>query len=115
MAKVTVNTHNTAKAVGSGSLDVFATPMMVALMEQAACNALADWLEEGQTSVGTAIAVNHIAASGIGAEITATATITGTDGRKITFDLMASEGEKEIGNGTHTRVIVDAARFMARA
>ena len=72
---VTVDSSNTAKAVGSGSLDVFATPMMIALMEHAACEVLAGALDDGQTSVGTYISANHTAASPIGAKITATATI----------------------------------------
>lgn len=106
---------NTAKAVGSGSLDVFATPMMVALMERAACDCLADGLEPGQTSVGTQISVSHNAASPVGTEITATATIEYVFGRKIEFVVTASDGTKEIGNGKHTRVIVDAERFIAKA
>jgi predicted thioesterase len=109
-----VNENATARAVGSGSLDVFATPMMVALMERAACAALSGALEEGQTSVGTRIDVSHTAASPIGAEITATATVTGVDGRKIDFAVTASDGVKEIGSGRHTRVIVDEAKFMAK-
>ena len=105
---------NTAKAVGSGSLDVFATPMMVALMEKAACECIAKDLEAGQTSVGTEVNVAHVAASAVGATITATATVTGIDGRKIEFALTASEGAKEIGSGTHTRFVVDAQRFMGK-
>lgn len=109
-----VSVHNTAMAVGSGDLDVFATPMMIALMEQAACAVLADVLESGQTSVGTNIAVQHTVASPVGMKITATATITSIDGRNLTFDVAASDESGEIGRGTHTRVIVDAERFMAK-
>jgi len=110
-----VDGSNTARAAGSGSLDVFATPMMIALMEKAACEALADALETGQTSVGTQINVCHTAASPLGSVITATATITGESGRKIEFAVTARDGAGEIGNGTHTRVIVDEAKFMAKA
>jgi predicted thioesterase len=80
-----VTENNTAKAVGSGSLDVFATPMMIALMERAACECLADCLESGQTSVGTGINVSHTAASPVGVEITATATIEYVFGGRIEF------------------------------
>jgi predicted thioesterase len=114
----TVNETNTAKAVGSGSLGVFATPMMIALMERAACECLADALTDGQTSVGTAINVEHTAASLIGATITATATVTATSGRKVEFEVTASEvgfSVTLVGRGTHTRVIVDAERFMTKA
>jgi predicted thioesterase len=109
-----VSEKNTAKAVGSGDLEVFATPMMIALMEQAACECIADCLEEGQSSVGTQINVAHTAASVIGAKISATAIIESVDGRSISFSVSASDGEKEIGNGKHTRVIINAQRFMEK-
>ncbi|MCL1964803.1 MAG: thioesterase family protein [Firmicutes bacterium] len=114
-ARITVTETNTAKAVGSGNLDVFATPMMIALMEHAACDCLAEGIEPGQTSVGTHINVSHVAASPIGTEITATATIEYVFGRKVEFMVTAADGTKEIGNGKHTRVIVDAERFIAKA
>lgn len=111
-ATTVVTDANTAKAVKSGNLDVFSTPMMVALMEEAACKCLEE------ESVGTQISVMHSAASPLGASITATATVTGIEGRKVTFDLIAhdeKDGEKsEIGKGTHTRFIIDADRFMAK-
>jgi len=113
-ATTTVTVKNTAKTVGSGSLDVFSTPMMIALMEQAACECLADGLEPCQTSVGTQINVAHTAASALGAIISATATIEQVDGRKILFAVTASDGTNEIGYGTHERFIVDAEKFMAR-
>jgi predicted thioesterase len=109
-----VSEKNTAKAVGSGSLDVFSTPMMIALMEQAACECIADGLEEGQTSVGTQINVAHSAASALGAKISATAKIESTDGRNISFSVSAHDGEKEIGSGTHNRVIINAERFVKK-
>jgi len=112
--KTAVNEYNTAKAVGSGSLDVFATPMMIALMEQAACECIADSLDPGQTSVGTQINVAHIAASPLGANINAAAIITNIDGRKISFTVFACEGDKEIGSGTHDRFVIDAERFMSK-
>jgi predicted thioesterase len=113
-AKTTVTDKNTAKTVESGSLDVFSTPMMIALMEKAACECLTGGLEMGQTSVGTEISVQHTAASPIGAEITATAEITAREGRKVTFAVHAADENGEVGKGTHTRFIVDAQRFMAK-
>jgi predicted thioesterase len=114
IATTTVTGQNTAKAVGSGSLDVYATPMMVALMERAACECLADALEPEQTSVGISVDIGHTAASPIGADITATATVVGIDGRKIEFEVAANDSKGEIGRGKHTRVIVDGERFTAK-
>ncbi len=111
-ASTIVTEENTAKAVGSGSLDVFATPMMIALMERAACECLADGLEPGQTSVGTKVSIGHTAASPVGAAITATAVIIGMDGRMIEFEVSANDGKGEIGRGTHERFIVDSERFI---
>jgi len=105
--------RDTAKAVGSGSLDVFATPMMIALMERAACECLADCLGGGQTSVGALINVEHVAASSVGAEVSATATIDSVLGRRIEFIVIAASGDRVIGKGKHTRVIVDVDRFIA--
>jgi len=112
---VFVDEHNIARAVGSGSAAVFATPMMIALMERAACEVLSGALEEGQTSVGIMINVEHTAASPIGAEISATATIEGVFGRKIEFTVFARDDMGEIGKGTHSRIIVDEAKFAAKA
>ena len=109
-----VSEKNTAKAVGSGSLEVFATPMMIALMEQAACECLAESLEPGQTSVGTVVNVGHTEASPIGAIITATATIVEINVREISFVVSASCGENSIGKGTHTRVIINTEKFISK-
>ena len=111
---VVVDNSNTAVALGSGDMDVFATPAMVALMENAAMNAVAPHLEQGQTTVGTQITTSHIKASALGATISATATLTAVDGRSLTFTIVASEGDKTIGEGTHTRFIVDRERFLAK-
>jgi predicted thioesterase len=109
-----VDKTNTARVVGSGSLDVFATPMLAAHMERAACEVLADTLAERQTSVGTFISVNYTAASPIGAIITFKATITSVRGRKIEFYITANDNKGEVGIGQHTRVIVDAEKFMMK-
>jgi RimJ/RimL family protein N-acetyltransferase/predicted thioesterase len=106
---------NTAKTIGSGALSVFATPMMIALMEKAACECLADTLTDGQTTVGTQIEIEHTAASPLGAKITATATIDFVSGRKIEFTVTANDSAGEIGKGKHTRFIVGEERFMAKA
>jgi len=113
-ATTTITDKNTAKAVGSGNLDVFATPMMIALMEQAACECLADSLEPGQSSVGTQINVMHTAASPLDAKITATVTVENVDGRKILFTVTACDGTNEIGSGTHERFVIDAEHFMKK-
>ena len=109
-----VNNNNTAKTFGSGDMDVFATPAMVALMENAAMNAVAPHLEEGQTTVGTQISTSHIKASALGATITATAVLTAVDGRSLTFEITARDGENIIGEGIHTRFIVDRERFLSK-
>ena len=109
-----VDNNNTAKALGSGDMDVFATPAMVALMENAAMNAVAPHLEVGQTTVGTKISTSHIKASALGATITATAVLTAVDGRCLTFEIIARDGENTIGEGTHTRFVVDRERFIAK-
>jgi predicted thioesterase len=113
-ATTAVNQNNTALALGSGNMEVFATPAMVALMENAAMNAVAPHLEAGQTTVGTQITTNHIKASALGATISATATLTAVDGRSLTFAITAREGDKVIGEGSHTRFIVDRERFLAK-
>jgi predicted thioesterase len=109
-----VTDQNTAKAVGSGTLDVFATPMMIALMERAACECLADAVEPGRTSVGTSVNIEHTSVRPLGAEITAMAVIVGVDGKKIEFEVSTSDAKGEIDRGTHERVVVDAERFMSK-
>ena len=113
-ASVTVTRAHTADAVGSGSLAVYATPMLAALMERAACLALAQALAPGQTSVGTQLTLRHTAASPVGARVTATATLTAIEGRRLTFALTAADESGEIGRAEHTRVLVDAERFMEK-
>ena len=110
----TVAPGNTAAAMGSGDLDVFATPAMVALMENAAMPAVASCLPEGSTTVGAEMNVTHIKPSGLGAEITATAVLTEVEGRKLTFNVGARDAEGMIGEGVHIRYVVDRAKFMAK-
>ncbi len=113
-SSVEVSQNNTAIALGSGDLEVFATPAMIALMENAAMKAVAADLEEGSTTVGTAMNASHVMASGVGAQIVATATVTAVEGRKITLKVAAHDGEELIGEGTHTRFVVDRMKFMQK-
>lgn len=110
----TVNENTTAEKVGSGSLPVFATPMMVALMEKAACKALENSLDEGSTTVGTKIDIEHVAATPVGMEVTVTATVTAVDGRKISFSVEAFDEAGLIGKGVHDRFVVNAEKFTAK-
>ena len=112
--KETVSTENTATKVGSGSLPVFATPMMVALMEKAACVALEGHLDEGSTTVGTMLNIEHVAATPVGMAVTAESTVTAVDGRKVCFDVAAYDDAGLIGKGKHERFIVNAERFTAK-
>eukprot|EP00051_Salpingoeca_urceolata_P032416 m.15608 g.15608 ORF g.15608 m.15608 type:complete len:170 (-) comp5061_c0_seq1:56-565(-) len=116
-ASVVVEASNTASSVGSGTVDVFATPQLVLLFEQAACKALDGKLEPTKTSVGTTITVDHKAATPVGLTVTATATITevAKGGRLISFALEASDGIDTVGAGTHQRFVVDKEKFSSRA
>ncbi|ABB15551.1 thioesterase family protein [Carboxydothermus hydrogenoformans] len=113
-AKTTVSLEKTAKAVGSGSLEVFATPMMVALMEKAAVNAVAVALSPGETTVGTKIEVSHIKASPVGALVEAKAKLISVEGRKLTFLVEAFDEQGKIGEGRHERVRVNIEKFLEK-
>ena len=104
--------EDTALEVGSGSLLVYATPCMVALMEGAACEAIASGLDETETSVGIELNVRHTAATPVGMEVRATAEVTEVDGKIITFALKAFDESGEIGQGTHKRAVVNVQRFL---
>ncbi|NMA79700.1 MAG: thioesterase family protein [Clostridiales bacterium] len=103
-----------AKSVGSGDLEVFATPMMIALMEKSAAASLAQFLDDGETSVGTMVNISHLSATAKGRSVSATATITAIDGRQVDFDITASDDVGLIGKGTHSRFIVDSNKFMEK-
>lgn len=113
-SKIVVTRENCASAVGSGGLEVFATPSMVALMENAAMNAVAPYLPKDATTVGAEINTTHIKPSALGTEIMATATLTAVDGRRLVFSVEACDAAGTIGKGTHVRFIVDIERFMAK-
>ena len=112
--KITVEEKDTAKEVGSGTLLVLATPKMIALMEEAAYKAIESGLEEGTTSVGTLMNVKHLAATPVGMKVSATATVTGVDGRKIEFLVEAYDEAGKIGEGTHERFIVAEKKFVEK-
>ncbi len=107
-----VEREDTAAEVGSGDLLVYATPCMTALMEGAACEAIADALKEGQTTVGTELNIRHTSATPVGLEVRAEAEVTGVDGKVITFSLKAFDEAGEIGSGTHKRVLVNSQKFL---
>jgi predicted thioesterase len=111
---IKVNDSNTAKTMGSGSLEVFATPAMVAIMEKASTMALQPYLDEGSTTVGTALNISHVSATPIGMEVSATAEVTNVEGREITFKVQAFDEVGLIGEGTHKRFVVFAEKFQAK-
>ena len=113
-SRLTVGAENTALALGSGDMEVLATPAMVALMENAAMNAVADYLPEGSTTVGIEISTSHLKASAVGANVVAEATLDEVDGRRLTFSLKAWDDAGVIGEGVHTRFIVDRERFLSK-
>ena len=107
-----VATSDTAKAQGSGDMEVLSTPRLVAMMENAAMLAAAPSLEEGETTVGSEIAVSHLSPSAIGADVVATAVLEKVEGRKLTFSVSAREGGRIVGEGRHVRYIVNRQRFL---
>lgn len=109
-----VEREDTALEVGSGSLLVYATPCMVALMEGAACEAIAEYLPEGKTSVGIELNIKHISATPVGMEVSATAEVTAVDGNVITFNLTASDESGVIGTGVHKRAIISTQKFLEK-
>ena len=108
-----VEREDTALEVGSGDLLVYATPCMVALMEGAACEAIAP-LPEGKTSVGTELNVSHKAATPVGLEVRAEAEVIAVEGNTITFRVVAYDEAGLIGEGTHKRVVVSSQRFLEK-
>ena len=115
IAESFVDREDTAKEVGSGDLLVYATPCMVALMEGAACAAIEEGLTEGETTVGIELNLKHTAATPVGLEVRAEATVTAVEGKVITFEVKAFDEVGEIGHGTHKRVIVNSQKFLDKA
>jgi len=110
----TVGEEDTAAAIGSGSLSVLGTPRLLAWCEAATCAALEPALEDGQTSVGTRISLEHTAPSVVGATVQVTASVVHVDGKLVRFSVAARQDGKLVGSGEVTRVVVDADRFMSR-
>jgi len=107
-----VSESESAAKVGSGLVDVYATPSLIALCEKVCSDLVKPWLEQGQVTVGTEINIKHLAASKIGTEVKCIAQLISVDGRKLSFRIVAYEKEKMIALGNHTRCIVDKQRFL---
>ena len=113
--ETTVTAANVATNVGSGVVQVFATPMMIALMEKAAALSVEPYLAEGQSSVGTLINVSHVSPTPLGRRVWAESEVIGIDRRKITFKVSAYDDKGLIGEGTHERFIIDIDSFIKKA
>ena len=111
---VAVTIENTALAMGSGTLRVFATPAMIALCEACCAESVEDLLGDGVTSVGTKVDVEHLAASPIGASILCKSVLTAFDGRRLDFSVEVYDNSGLIGKGTHTRFTVNAEKFVSK-
>jgi fluoroacetyl-CoA thioesterase len=113
-ARTIVVHENTAAAVGAGGVEVFGTPMMIALMENAAWRAVVNSLDEGDVTVGTVVHVRHLAATPLGQQVRASAKLIEIDGRRLVFDVEAYDENRKIGEGQHERFIVNRERFIQR-
>ena len=113
-SELTVSDKDLAVNVGSGSLEVFATPVMAMLMEKAACNCIADQLENDETTVGTELNIAHSSATPEGMKVTAKAVLTAVNGRELSFEVSAEDEAGAIGSGTHKRFLVFGERFTQK-
>lgn len=113
-ARLVVGTGDTARALGSGDVDVLGTPRMVALFEQATVEALAGILDEGQTTVGMRVQIDHLQPTPIGAEVVVEAQLDKIEGRRISFTVTASDSGGLVAAGKVTRVVVDLEKFMSK-
>ena len=114
-AEKTVAYEDTAKAVASGLAEVFATPSMIALMEQAAYTAVQPHLPEGTSTVGISIDAQHLAATPAGLRVWAEAELVAVDGRRLTFAVQAFDETEKIGEAAHVRYIIDEEKFLKKA
>ncbi len=110
----TVTIENTAKTLGSGSLLVYGTPAMLLLVEKTAVALLEGKLEEGMTSVGTNLNVNHVSATPVGGEVSCTVTLTEIDRKRLVFKVLVEDKNGIIGKGSHERFLVNAEKFQAK-
>jgi predicted thioesterase len=113
-ATIVVEEKHTARHLGSGGVNVLATPIMIALMEEAGRNAVEPLLESGQLTVGAALDVRHLAPTPIGMRVTARAELQTVDGRMLTFRVEVHDEREQVGEGTHVRAIINLERFLAR-
>jgi len=113
-AKILVSDNNTAIAMGSGGVPVFASPSMIALMEKAALSSVAPYLPEGHTTVGIKISSTHTAATPLGMEVVARSELVEIDGKRLVFRVQASDRDGIIGEGTHERFIINTEKFMKK-
>lgn len=113
-AQTVVSENNTADKLGSGAVAVFATPAMIALMEEAALSSVQANLEPGFTTVGTKINSSHIAATPMGMSVTAKSVLTEVDGKRLVFTVEAFDSSEKIGEGTHERYIVNTQKFLKK-
>ena len=112
---VTVNEDNTAKAMGSGTLDVFATPALIALMEETCWRSVANELEKGSGTVGTLLEIKHTAPTPVGMKVTCESTLTEVDGRRLVFEVIARDAKGVVGEGKHERFIIQNEKFQMKA
>ena len=113
--EITVTGNLTAAAVGSGTLNVYATPAMIALIEETAWKSVAPYLEDGQSTVGTRLDVSHVAPTPLGMTVRCETELTGVDGRRLVFAVNVYDEAGLIGKGTHERFIIMAEKFQAKA
>ena len=113
--ELTVTEEITAKVVGSGGLEVFATPMMIALSEKTALTSIIPYLEEGQSTVGTKVDIAHIAATPVGMKVTCETELIEIDRRRLVFSVNVYDEVEKIAEGTHERFIVDNEKFISKA
>ena len=106
--------NNSAEEMGSGDLDVYATPAMICLMERSAVEVVSMHLPKGFTTVGTAVNIKHMAATPIGMEVKAVAELISVEGRKLTFKIEAFDASEKIGEGEHERYIVESTKFREK-
>lgn len=112
--KETVTKQNTALAMGSGELNVYATPAMCALMEKAAYKSISSELDKGMGSVGTRLSIEHISATPLGMNVKAESELIEIDGRRLVFTVAAYDEKGEIGRGTHERFIINNEKFQSK-
>ena len=113
--EITVTEERTAEAMGSGTLPVFATPAMIALIEETCWRSVADQLDDGQSTVGTQLNVAHVSATPVGLKVYCESQLVSVEWRKLTFEVNVYDEKGLVGKGTHERFIIDDEKFMQKA